>query len=405
MSSIDSAFFFEDTALSQVPLGCIQSVGFQHKAFLETAILYICMQIENRKRWTIITFLGAGASAPFGYPTTKSLLWKLDSFLSGEEKRYLNSIMNLHWVVEDVEHVVEILDSILELERSTKKGRLSSFLFRYPLFLDFSRKNEKQHYYSPSLDEKIGWNQIVQLSEGLRDKVEELTFQEYESRVAQFTRIKREYEKYFSMLRHHSKGTEFEVFTTNYDNVVEDYCHRSGTSCTLSILNREVNPNVESTKNRIVLTKLHGSLDWLIDKETRKIEFANTQARIRKNSPRWDRNEYVLFGTKARLGEEGIYDKLFDKLRDSVNEADICVVIGFSFRDRHIAQIFNESMLKNTTLRLIIVSRSPMAAAKNLVAQSGELKRLVKQKRIATLRCSFGTVKAINQMNVTLFSL
>jgi hypothetical protein len=363
------------------------------------------MQVKVGKPRKIVTFLGAGASAPFKYPTTKSFLEGLEGFLTGEEKKYLNSIRSLYWVVEDVEHVVEILDSILELESASQRTRLSTFLFWYPVFLDFVKKDDKRFYFSPSLEEKVGWSQLVKLSEGLRDQVEEFTFQQYESKVVQFPRIKREYARFFSMLKNYLQENEFEVFTTNYDNVIEDFSCKSGISCMLSVLDHEVNPRVENHEYNLLLTKLHGSLNWLIDKETGNIEISNSQARVRKGSPRWDRNEYVLFGTKARLGEAKIYQPLLDQLTQSLLKAKFCVVIGFSFRDKHITEIFNNALLQNSQLRLLIVSRSPKEAAKNLIPQSGQLKNLMKQKRIITLRCSFGTSRAINQMSVTLSSM
>ena len=96
------------------------------------------MSFKVRKPKRIVTFLGAGASAPFGYPTTKSFLEKLCQYTTGEEKNLLNDIRNLHLIVKDVEHVVEILDSILDVENISKKGRLRSFFHEYPLFLDFA---------------------------------------------------------------------------------------------------------------------------------------------------------------------------------------------------------------------------------------------------------------------------
>lgn len=363
------------------------------------------MQVKVGKPKKIIIFLGAGASAPFKYPTTKSFLEGLEGFLTGEEKKYLNSIRSLHWVVEDVEHVVEILDSILELESASQRTLLSTFLFWYPMFLDFAKKDDKRFYFSPSLDEKIGWSQLVELSEGLRNKVEEFTFQQYESKVAQFPRIKHEYARFFLMLKNHVQKNEFEVFTTNYDNAIEDFSCKSGISCVLSVLDHEVNPRVENHEYNLLLTKLHGSLNWLIDKETGKIHISDAQTQVRKGSPRWDRNEYVLFGTKTRLGEARIYDQLFDRLTRSLLKAEFCLIVGFSFRDKHITKIFNDALLQNSLLRLLILSRSPKEAAKNLIPQSGQLKNLVKQKRINTLRCSFGTIRTINQISVTLSSL
>jgi len=86
-----------------------------------------------------------------------------------------------------------------------------------------------------------------------------------------------------------------------------------------------MNPEfVKVSNEKIRLTRLHGSLNWLIDKEKGDVRIASVQARVRKDSTRWERNEYVLFGTKAHLGTAGIYDTLFDLFEATLYEAEIC---------------------------------------------------------------------------------
>ncbi len=351
----------------------------------------------------IVTFLGAGASVPFDYPTTKSFLEKLSGYTDGDEKKLLNSIRNMYRTVEDVEHVVEILDLIVEMQTIPRKGRLSTFPNEHPLTLDFENDSGKQ-VYQPKLDGRLQWKQVVELAEKLREDVEELTFQEYESKVGQYSRIEEEYDRFFSVLMQHKLGGEpFEVFTTNYDNVIEDYSRRSGIPCTLTILNHNLSPEVSDELGRkIHLTKLHGSLDWLIDKETKNLVVATNQAMVRKDSTRWERNEYVLFGTKPRLEEAGIYGKLFDELLQSLLKAEVCIVIGFSFRDDHINKVLNNALLQNSSLRILIVSHSPKEAAKRLIRKGTERDGLYKQKRIMTKRCSFGKPKAIKEIQESL---
>jgi hypothetical protein len=355
----------------------------------------------------IVTFLGAGASVPFGYPTTKSFLEKLDTYTTAaDEKKLLNSIRNMGRIVEDVEHVVEILDLILELDATSEKGRLSAFLHEYPLTVDFAKKHEME-IHQPSLDEKLQWRQLVELARRLRNTIERLTFQQYESKVDQYSKIEKEYERFFSVLMPYKLGDEaFEVFTTNYDNVIEDYCRRSGILCTLSVLDRDINPNaMGKSSRRLFLTKLHGSLDWVIDRENKGIEVVTTQTFINKDSTRWERNEYVLFGTKPRLEKAGIYGRLFDHLLQSLLKAEVCITVGFSFRDEHITKVLNDTLSQNRSIKIIVVSRSPKETSKNLIRESTRLNKLFKERRIIPLRCSFGTPKAIKEINESLSSL
>jgi len=364
------------------------------KIFLEIRCRYFFMSLEARKPKRIIIFLGAGASAPFDYPTTKSFLERLGRTISGREKEYLNSIRNLEWV-KDVEQVVEILDSLLDLEGYTEEIGLTSFFKEYPRFLQFARM--KPH--SPAVSGTVVWDDLIPLFERMRDTVEEFTFEQYESKVAQYARIEREYGRLFSVLRAYKKNRQtFDIFTTNYDNVIEDYCTRVGASCKLSVLNKNKILGGKQAEEYI-LTKLHGSLDWLIDKESGEITVTNTQVRVRKGSERWDKNEYVLFGRKVRLGKAGIYDELFERLKSLLLETDVCVVIGFSFRDKHVSEKFEYALRENKSLRLLMVSRSPKSSAKTLIPKRSRLDKLMKERRIVPLRCLFGKSKAIKKIN------
>jgi hypothetical protein len=60
-----------------------------------------------------VIFLGAGASAQFGFPPTKSFIKGLKERIpetpTNEEGKLLQSILEIK-TVEDVEHVIQILD-------------------------------------------------------------------------------------------------------------------------------------------------------------------------------------------------------------------------------------------------------------------------------------------------------
>ena len=60
-------------------------------------------------------FLGAGASRAFGYPTTKEFLAVLRGHLGGQESELLSALTEVP-EISDIEHVLEILDQVTELE-------------------------------------------------------------------------------------------------------------------------------------------------------------------------------------------------------------------------------------------------------------------------------------------------
>lgn len=81
---------------------------------------------------------------------------------SGEEKQLLNSIRNLPLTVYDVEHVVEILDLILELNTISEKGRLAGFIRWNPLLVNFEEGKQKR--YSPQLIGQFKWFYLVSIA-------------------------------------------------------------------------------------------------------------------------------------------------------------------------------------------------------------------------------------------------
>jgi hypothetical protein len=116
-------------------------------------------------------------------------------------------------------------------------------------------------------------------------------------------------------------------------------------------------------------------------------------------------NEYVLFGTKARLGEVELYDKLFSRLEKCLNETSICVVVGFRFRDSDINKIFRKALESNKTLRMLIVSNSPTNSLMNLINDRQKLKSLQSEKRIIKLKCRFEKKEVVPAIDKILSSL
>lgn len=300
---------------------------------------------------------------------------------------------------KDIEHVVQVLDLLLDIDANSKKEKLSNFFSRYRLLIDFTRRKEHMPIFRPTINEMINWKELVKIASELRDKIEIFTFQQYESKALKFPEIVKTFNQFFSMLKSHKEDESVvEVFTTNYDNVIEDYCRESKKNCKLTVLNHAVASSSGKNGEKYYLTKLHGSLDWLIDRRTDNIVVSITQHKVPKNSERWKRNEYILFGTKTRIGEK-LYSDLFKSFENSLSRTEVCIVVGFSFRDEHINKIINQAMNENKSLRLIIVSRAPKSTVKNLVHKRRFLKKFIKEKRIIPLRCSFGTKKALKMID------
>lgn len=366
-------------------------------------------RVAIQKTTNITAFLGAGASAPFGFPTTKTFLEKFRVELGPSDKQwaYFNSLRNLYWV-EDIENVVGILDSILKMENDSDSSSLGDFFHRYPRSVEFGKRTDRT-VYTPVLEGQKQWNELVELSSTLRDSIEGFVFKQYESNADERARsvIKNVMGGFFSVLKKHSSGKHaFEVFTTNYDNVVEDYCSEAGYTCSLSEVNHELEPKVgKLSEEKIVLIKLHGALNWLVNKQTKEIRVIEAQIRVPRDSKSWDTNEYVLFGTKTRLNEAGVYDRLFKRLEKCLNSTNICVVVGFRFRDKDINDVFRRALESNKTLRILVVSNSATSSLRSLITNRREFDSLKKDRRIFPLKCRFGTNRTIPKIDNALSSI
>jgi hypothetical protein len=203
-------------------------------------------------------FLGAGASVPFGYPPTGPFAKELTERIpnSTREGVLLQSIRQVPGV-EDAEQVLEILDSIAELKN----------------------KPIRRYFENSSLSisgfGNILYREFEPLALSLRDRIRTEIFRTYSWKRGA-GRGWGLYRNLFSQLPPQMSSV-LEVFTTNYDRAVEEYCatlpdvqlidgfahdeKRRVWEWDPSIFDaaRTVRPGIDLN---IALYKLHGSLNW-----------------------------------------------------------------------------------------------------------------------------------------------
>jgi len=176
--------------------------------------------------------------------------------------------------------------------------------------------------------------------------------------------------------------TSFNVFTTNYDNIIETaletrnieyYDGFSGriapkfsTANYGRLLNKQTNTlgkvsNVLSAN----LYKLHGSLYW-IEKDD-NIVFENFISRIKEINDNKDDDEKflelynklaIINPTKDKLNTTVLKTNYYDQFRIFSNELErensIVIAFGFSFADEHIQQVITRALKSNPTLTLLL---------------------------------------------------
>jgi len=347
----------------------------------------------------IIVFLGAGASAEFGCPVTKTFLDMLSRTLGKEEGKFLDTLRRLH-NVKDIEHIIEIIDSLARIDSLSRISSLHGFFEQHQMNVNFGIGDD----LVGALRGQFEWRRVIELARTVEKEITDLTFSEYQRRPRHFHEIEEYYRKFFSAVKRHSRGkSEFEIFTTNYDYVIEDYCSQSGHFLKYAVLDQSPkSPKTSSNGENYVYTKLHGSLNWVRNRQTKKIEVIDVLFQVPPYNALYEKNEFVLFGRKPDITRKDEYAAMFDRFKEKLHGASVCIIVGFAFRHEEINEIINDSLKANNSLELFVVSRTPKRAVRKLVPDLKKRSKLIKEKRITYVEGSFGKDKTLTLLETKL---
>lgn len=168
----------------------------------------------------IALFLGAGASVPYGMPTTKELKDKIKyGDLDFPRKDLLDAGQ-----FPDIEHVLSVLDQLIDFAES-RAGKLYTMPAddnALPEATTLSQSYQSFAPYSQLRQCADQFKQYVNLSRRSKDIVERLIYQYYKWDPSHAETA----EKILGPLLDLAKSGEEHatVFTTNYDTVIEEYC-------------------------------------------------------------------------------------------------------------------------------------------------------------------------------------
>lgn len=291
-------------------------------------------------------FLGAGASMTFGMPTTKGFLKSLQKDLKDScHKRIVGEFTdNRHF--KDIEYVLQALKDIKKSSKNDGWKFISSVLASS----DLAKQCGALKGIAPHT-----------VFEELEAKIEEHILKAYSWDFDRDEELVSVYDPVFSALE---KATnKITVFTTNYDNAVENYCNMSNQySCVDGFAINgshhkwdERNYSIDGIEHPVYLYKLHGSLDWKEHKRHGIIKFPSETHRGAPNVAR----DIVIMPTRSPKEEENFHplNKLFKMFAQNLKEARGCIVIGYSFRDDKI----NEVLLSFIEKIRIVAVISPTA--------------------------------------------
>ena len=145
-----------------------------------------------------------------------------------------------------------------------------------------------------------------------------------------------------------------EIFTTNYDYLFElglEYCnvpyYDGFTGGYKPFFNSESIEDMNFLPTQTKLWKVHGSLGWHIEEETKKI--------IRSNSKDDDILIYPSI-LKYNNSKKQPYESLMDRLSNFLKRDDsILIVSGYSFGDEHLNARIETALKTNTTAHVVFL--------------------------------------------------
>jgi hypothetical protein len=328
--------------------------------------------MENREIKTvednkIVFFLGAGASVPADVPDTMGFIYEKEGF-----KEHIKD--------EGSEEEQSPLQEIL----TVLEGRKEEINKKYELFTRKTNNNEKSEKFEGIKREKEKFEKIdVELvletlyklnnrAVGvLPDFYDEATFKikgkeeslkSLEKELRRFIREKtivgEEKIGYLAPLKEFVAEYEMlDIFSVNYDTCVEQFSKEYGLRYTDGF---ELYWHPELFDDRdydIKLYKIHGSVMWYLtdrgtyvkipiaSKEKDEIELITGETAktlmVYPMSGKWEYAEPLL--------------ELLRKLHERLEIANVCIVVGYSFRDDYIRRIFFEAARKNKDLTIFLI--------------------------------------------------
>lgn len=170
------------------------------------------------------------------------------------------------------------------------------------------------------------------------------------------------FEKFVSWANFIGKKQNLEIYTTNYDLLLEKAFESRGIpyfdgfiGSNKAFFHQESVENIEGKSklpsNWIRLWKLHGSLNWFWNK-ARNGDIVN-----RTNADMKSDNEIVIYPSKEKysMSRKQPFTTYFDRLRAFLNNDEtLFVVHGYSFNDQHINEVLYSSLTNNNRLHMIV---------------------------------------------------
>lgn len=337
------------------------------------------MSVESdlfkRLRTNVLILTGAGASKPLGMPLMREFHDLVSGKLNDEERELLRKISLVH--LEETEEKREVTPDL---------EALLALIERYRGFYDILFKDKNFGYHTseewgrwaeledkgllapePSTDMSMSRESPDYLAQAYvrKEKLEaidtllrDLMFEEYGKSI-DASKLDELYSPLFGVIRKHTSQNVIPIFTTNYDMAIEGYAQQSNIDLETGFEStptgnvwkpgRFIQFRASTGKQNIILFKLHGSLTC----HEKGDDIISTFLPVRNPA---GYSSAIIYPTQTKeYPDEEPFRTAYNYLRGCFAIAKAVIVIGYSFRDRGIRRILEDTLEHNRKLLFILV--------------------------------------------------
>ncbi|MDD3286154.1 MAG: SIR2 family protein [Bacteroidales bacterium] len=317
-------------------------------------------------------FFGAGTSCALNIPNVEQLTSEIESKLTGDH------LANFELVKKDLETII-----------TERKVNIEDILNQIRRIRELTGETTKEYQGVSGTNAKLLDKKICTI---IYDIIAE------KEKIADIEKTK----KFFAWLSLLNRDFSKEIFTTNYDLIIEKSLEASQIPYFDGFvgsyepffwqesIDQFVSKN-DITQNWIRLWKIHGSLSWF----WKENPIAKSQQIIRVGrieNIKVEKNELVIYPSKEKYdsSKKQPFIAYFDRLKNYLLSGELLFVFtGYSFSDQHINEIIFNCLRQNNRLTALV-----------FFFQDSEVENLHKQTSSYMNLNVFGPTKAIINGNL-----
>ena len=288
-------------------------------------------------------FLGAGASVFADLPTTIEIMDRVrDRAQNRKSEPYRNQ---------------NFQNDIMKIVNDPVYGDVEKLYDGIKQIIDINSNLNCKPIIGPAVINSLRYGEMIGELTDLRSSIHTVLRKSFEIKADVHRPIRQMYDMIWKAMKN-SKTSEFQVFTTNYDTVMEEYCKEANLDIVNGFKPHRYMSRVWSgewttgANNFLHLTKLHGSINWYRDADGEIVEIGGAGQRDADN-------DVIIAPTEgAKDYSREPFSTLMDHFKTEIEKVDVLLVIGFSYRDADITNIIKDRVDDGMAL----ISLSPDAA-------------------------------------------